>query len=87
LLPPDADEDWALAVVDATWGNHRWTLGGSADDAGIGNLESRRVIAVNPGGWGDGLADFYEEYYPGVEFVPVEAASPEALIEALKGLG
>lgn len=86
LLPPDAGAEWALAFIEATWDRSRWTLGGSADDAGIGDLDDRRVIAVNPGGWPGDLAAFYEEYYPGVEYIPVEAVSPEALKEALAGL-
>jgi len=51
LLPPTADAAWADAAVLATWDRHRYTVGGSADDAGIGDLDSRRVIAVNPGEW------------------------------------
>ena len=86
LLPPDADEAWAVTVVDATWDSHRWTVGGSADDSAIGDLDYRRVIAVNPGGWGDDLRAFFETHYPGIEYVPVEAASPEALGEALAKL-
>jgi len=87
LLPPAADHAWAGAVVEATWGSRRWTLGGSADDAGIGDLDYRRVVAINPSGWAGDLAAFYEEHYPGVKYVPVEAVSPEALEKALEELG
>lgn len=86
LLPPEADSDWACAVVEATWNRHRFTVGGSADDAGIGDLGVRRVIAVNPGGWADDLSAFYEEHYPGLSLVPLEAATPQALVEALATL-
>ena len=58
LLPPGAGEPWARAVVDATWDKHRYTLGGSADDAGIGNLDVRNVIAVNPDQWPGDLVAF-----------------------------
>lgn len=85
LLPPDAGEEWALAVIDATWDRSRWTLGGSADDSGVGDLNDRRVIAVNPGGWPGDLREFYREYYPGVAYAPVEAATPEALRKVLEG--
>ncbi len=51
LLPPTADREWALAAVDASW-QFRRTIGGSADDAGVGNLDRRKVIAVNPEAWG-----------------------------------
>lgn len=86
LLPPDADHIWAGAVIEATWDTRRYTLGGSADDAGIGDLDVRRIVAVNPGRWGDGLSDFYEEHYPGIEYIPIQAPTPEVLIKALRGL-
>lgn len=84
LLPPQAGRAWAEAVVAATWDRHRYTLGGSADDAGIGDLDFRRVFAVNPAGWGGDLRAFFERYYPGVIYIPVEAETPEELREWLK---
>lgn len=86
LLPPDAGEAWALEAVDATWDQHRYTIGGSADDAGIGDLDVRRVIAVNPGKWSGDLQAFFEEYYPGVEYIPVEASTPAELKQKLEQL-
>jgi len=71
------------AVVNATWDKYRYTVGASADDAGVGNLDVRRVIAVNPGGWPGDLEAFFEEHYPGVEYIPVEAGSPEILRDVL----
>jgi hypothetical protein len=81
LLPPDAGAAWARAVVKASWNKHRYTVGGSADDAGIGDLDVRRVIAVNPDAWGgsEALAEFYTTYYPGVGYSTVTAATPEEL--------
>jgi len=76
LLPPLAGADWARAVLEATWDLKRWTLGGSADDAGIGDLDYRRVIAVNPLGWGDDLGAFFDEWYPGIQYTAVEAETP-----------
>ncbi|GEM_PF-7134910 len=76
LLPPHADASWARAVVRATWGSHRFTIGGSADDAGIGALAYRRVIAINPADWGDDLATFFARYYPGVTYIPIAAQNP-----------
>jgi hypothetical protein len=86
LLPPTAGEEWADAVVRATWDNRRYTLGGSADDAGIGDLDVRRVVAVNPGEWvGEmTLEDFFDIYYPGVEYEPVYAADPDTLAYKLE---
>ncbi len=73
--------------MEATWDRHRFTIGGSADDAGIGDLDARRVIAINPHLWGDDLATFFDWYYPGVVYVPVEADTPVALWGALEALG
>jgi hypothetical protein len=86
LLPPGADAAMALAVVDASWNQHRYTIGGSADDAGIGDLDSRRVIAVNPGEWPDDLEAFFAEHYPGAEYVPIEAETPAELRRKLERL-
>ncbi len=86
LLPPGAGAAWAQAVVGATWDTHRFTIGGSADDAGIGDLDLRRVVAVNPAVWGGDLRAFFETYYPGAIYVPVTAESPETLGAALDGL-
>jgi len=79
LLPPTADKNMALAVVDATWDRHRYTIGGSADDAGIGDLDKRNIIAVNPKDWGDSLEDFYTNYYPGVNYTSVVTSTPAEL--------
>lgn len=80
LLPPDADAEWAHAVIDARWDSDRWTLGGSADDSGLGALDYRRVIAVNPDLWPDVLTQaWFDEYYPGVDFVTINADTPEQL--------
>jgi hypothetical protein len=85
LLPPGASEELALAVVDATWDDHRYTFGGSADDAGIGDLDTRRVIAINPEGWPGDLRAFFEEHYPGVRYTAVTGQSPEAVMAQLMG--
>ena len=56
LLPPSADAEWAEAAAGAAWDEERWTVTGSADDAGIGALESKEVIVVNPEEWeGDSI--------------------------------
>ena len=86
LLPPDADSSWALAVVDGVWDASRYTVGSSADDAGIGDLDARRVVAVNPSRWPSDLRAFFEEYYPGVEYVPIEATDAQDLRGKLQTL-
>lgn len=96
LLPPGADAAWASAVVDGGWDEHRFTIGGSADDAGIGDLDFRRVIAVNPAEWasashngdsgGNELLAFFEEHYPGVLYVPLKADTPGQLVKRIEEL-
>ncbi len=73
LFPPTGTVELLGAALEA-WEEHRFTIGGSADDAGIGDLDHRKIIAVNPNEWPDGadaLGAFYDQYYPGVDFVPV----------------
>ncbi len=88
LLPPGADKEWAKAATDAVW-KHGYTLGRSADDAGVGDLEKRTVIAINPEAWGAGedgagLEGFYKKHYPGVKFRAVRAATPQELKQKLQ---
>jgi hypothetical protein len=87
LLPPNADAEWARAVVRGAWDEKRYTIGSSADDAGIGDLDVRQVIAVNPQDWtGDlSLEDFFQQFYPGVEYRPITAATPTELAFKLSG--
>jgi hypothetical protein len=86
LLPPGANSDWAQAVINATWDDQRYTVGGSADDAGIGNLDSRIVLAINPEQWGGAevLTQFFAENYPGVRLRSVKAKTPDELLVLLK---
>jgi len=88
LLPPSADAAWARAAVEGMWDKKRYTVGSSADDAGIGDLDVRRVIAVNPEMWpGDQrLEDFYKQYYPDVQYEPLAAATPAELKQKLANM-
>jgi hypothetical protein len=85
LLPPNADRSWARAAVKGTWDKERYTVGSSADDAGIGDLDERHVIAVNPQEWPgpQTLEDFFKEFYPGVKYKAITAATPEELVQKL----
>lgn len=85
LLPPDAGAEWAKQALAATWDEERTTVGASADDAGIGDLDKRRVLAVNPQNWPDSLPDFFATYYPGVQYIPIEAETPDDLYYRLGG--
>ena len=75
---------WFAAVVrSGALEKFRWTVGTSADDAGIGDLNVRRVIAINPSTWGASLQAFYQQYYPGVEYRAIEANTPAELESVL----
>ena len=43
------------------------------------------MIAVNPQSWPGplSLARFFEEHYPGVEYIPVTASTPAELAQKL----
>ncbi len=89
LLPPTADQAWAVAAMRATWDDKRYTVGGSPDDAGVGDLADKTVIAINPNEWGagedgKGLKGFFDAYYPTVKYKPVTAVNPSQLIRILK---
>jgi hypothetical protein len=84
LLPPTASERWALAAMRGSYAN-RYTVGFSADDAGIGDLEDRLVLAVNPHHWpGILTASWFKQNYPGAHFLPLVANSPDDLESWLK---
>lgn len=85
LLHPGAGREWVQAILDSgAWDRYRWTVGGSADDAGIGALADKRVIAINPHRWPGDLEAFFRQYYPGTRYVPIVAATPEELRRKLE---
>jgi hypothetical protein len=79
LLPSDAGREWAIAVVNATWDEEHYTVGSSADDAGVGDLDERSVVAINPTSWPDNLESFFKEHYPGVKYSDVHAVTAAEL--------
>lgn len=73
-------EAWMQAVIaSGVLVRFRWTMGMSADDAGIGDLDKRHVVAVNPETWPTPLADFFAKEYPGVVLDAIQAATPDEL--------
>jgi hypothetical protein len=46
----------------------RCTAGYSADDAGIGDLDARTIIAIDPEAWGGDLRAWFAQHYPGVRY-------------------
>ena len=87
LLPPGAGREWVQAILDSgAWEAKRWTIGSSADDAGIGALEDKTVIAINPRQWPSDLRAFFHQYYPRTRYVPLEADTPDELRRKLADL-
>jgi hypothetical protein len=79
LLPPTADEGWFLAAARGSF-HGRYTVGFSADDAGMGDFDRRHVIAVNPHHWPEVLTvNWFQQHYPGALFTAVVANSPADL--------
>lgn len=84
LLPPTADEKWLVAAAKGSFSG-RYTVGFSADDAGLGLLEKRIILAVNPHHWPEPLtAGWFHEHYPGSIFTAVVANTPADLEHWLK---
>jgi hypothetical protein len=84
LLPPTADLAWAQAAMRGAFPMRR-TVGFSADDAGIGGIDSREVIAVNPHHWPEELtADWFRDRYPDVRFYPLVVETPAQLARVLR---
>lgn len=99
LLPQDLDIEWYNAVLWAYYDISRaptfYTLGASADDAAVGNLDKRTILAVNPALWGPGdhgrgLRGFYEDHYglgveSGLVYKEIIADTPKMLKSILRG--
>jgi len=81
LYPPDATLS-EIQKLTAIHFPYRRTIGGSADDAGIGhpNLTKRTVIVWHPKRWPGGkvaLQNFFDTYYPGIdEILWIENGTP-----------
>lgn len=86
LMHPSVSAEWVHAAVRGSWDKYKFTIGNSADDAGIGNLDHKSVIAVNPQMWTDDIRAFFERYYPGVAYKSITAASPRELERKISDL-
>lgn len=84
LLPPSADRSWFVAAARGSF-HGRYTIGFSADDAGIGDFVPRYILAVNPHHWPKTLtADWFDRTYPGTTFVAIVCAKPADLEQWLR---
>ncbi|MBN2001800.1 MAG: hypothetical protein JXA21_00475 [Anaerolineae bacterium] len=85
LLPKNISADLALAAMRVAHAAYV-TVGFSPDDAGMGDLDVRRVICVFPDKIEAGIDQaWYDTYYPGVKFVAVTSVSgPDDLAAQLQ---
>ena len=78
LMPQDIKSDEVLQVATAAF-THKATIGWSADDAGIGDLDSKTVRLIYPDRHPGGMAQWFENHYPGTDIVygyPQPAPAP-----------
>jgi hypothetical protein len=85
LLHPTMGSEWAAAVLESElWRAGRCILGCNRDDAGIGDLNERTVLAVNPSAWPEPVESWFAVWYPGVTVRSVLAATPAELQTVLQ---
>ena len=84
LLPESLPLEMMLAAARVAY-ESKATVGFSADDAGIGDLDQRRIICVNPDQIGTGLNQaWYDRHYAGAKLVSVHAHSASDLETKLR---
>jgi hypothetical protein len=87
LLPSSAGGEWIGALIrSGVLERYRWTVGYSADDAGIGDLDTRTVIVVNPDAWADPILPWFQTWYPGVAVRAIKASTPDELEAKLRAV-
>jgi hypothetical protein len=70
VIPMDATEEQAAAIFLEGWRRSRETVGGSYDDAGIGDLDQRSANLYGiPEARRFEFQEFYADYYPGVSVI------------------
>lgn len=76
LAPRDATLAEMHMLVDKYY-KPEYTIGRSADDAGIGrDLLERNILAYRPSSWPGNLRAFFEEHYPGANYIPIGEEPP-----------
>lgn len=77
LLHKSASAADVERVIAASWDRYRFTVGQSADDAGVGDLDSRRIVIVDATPWGgeERLAAWLDDWYPGCELVFLDSVA------------
>ena len=87
LMPQITRRAYLQAIVDSgVMTKFRWTVGFSADDAGIGQLDSKSIIAMNSHEWGPNLLEWYSTNYSGISMEEITVTTPGQLREHLLSL-
>lgn len=70
VIPQDATEDRAIEIFREGWRAGKRTIGGSNDDAGIGDLSDRTAILYDiPDERHAEFTEWYARNYPGVKVI------------------
>jgi hypothetical protein len=86
MNPNHVDPAWVKAIARAAWAR-RVTIGGSADDAGVGDLKTRNVIVLNPKeSYVSDIFAWFAKHYPNVNVQGAEGSTPDALAKEVKKL-
>ena len=84
LMPQVTRRAYLQAIVNSgVMTKFRWTLGFSADDAGIGSLDSKSILAINSHEWGANLMQWYSINYLGCGIEQMEVTTPGQLRDNL----
>jgi GH24 family phage-related lysozyme (muramidase) len=68
LMPPDGKTHEFMQVATAAF-SQKATIGFSADDAGIGNLDVKRVRLLFPDRQPEGIKEWFDTHYTGIDIV------------------
>jgi hypothetical protein len=75
VIPQDATEAEAVSIFLEAWRRGKETVGGSYDDAGIGELTDKTARLYNiPEHAQQEFKRFYQEHYPDVKVVFAESS-------------
>ena len=88
LMPPDGTMGELMQVSTEAF-ETKGTIGFSADDAGIGALDTRNVILVYPKRQPAGIKEWFATHYPGVqvsEFPNISPIAPKPPVSQTKAL-
>ena len=66
VIPQSASLERATQIFEEAWGRNKETVGGSYDDAGIGNLANKTANLYDiPASEREVYQNWYDQYYPG----------------------